>query len=145
MFALTDNTAHIPGSYRALGLGTTAGSAFTATPGQVAFTPDGRQLLVTTKATGNDVDVFAVRPDGRLSSSPTVNALPGAVPFAVAFGPGGDVVLAEAGTNAVATFSLSPGGALTQLAVGGHRPEGDLLDRAGGRVPLRVQRGQRLA
>ena len=108
---------HIPGSSRALGLGTTAGSQFTATPGQVAFTPDGSQLLVTTKATGNDVDVFAVRDDGRLSSSPAVNALPGAVPFAVAFGPGGTVVLAEAGTNAVATFALSGDGALTQLAV----------------------------
>jgi 6-phosphogluconolactonase (cycloisomerase 2 family) len=107
----------VPGSYRGLGLGTTAGSAFTATPGQVAFTPDGSQLLVTTKATGNGVDVFAVRPDGRLSSSPAVNALPGTVPFAVEFGPGGHVVLAEAGTNAVATFRLSPAGALAQLAV----------------------------
>jgi 6-phosphogluconolactonase (cycloisomerase 2 family) len=110
---------HIPGSYRALGLGTTAASAFTATPGQVAFTPDGSQLIVTTKATGNDVDVFAVGPDGRLSSSPEVNSLPGTVPFAVAFGPGGHVVLAEAGPNAVATFSLSDGGTLTQLAVAG--------------------------
>jgi 6-phosphogluconolactonase (cycloisomerase 2 family) len=108
---------HIPGSYRALGLGTTAGSQFTATPGQVAFTPDGSQLLVTTKATGNAVDVFAVRPDGRLSASPKVNELPGTVPFAVAFGPDGHVVLAEAGTNAVATFSLSGGGALKQLDV----------------------------
>ena len=109
--------AHIPGSYRPLGLGTTAASAFTATPGQVAFTPDGSQLLVTTKATGNDVDVFGVGPDGLLSASPRVNALPGTVPFAVAFGLGEHVVLAEAGTNAVATFSLSPGGTLTQLAV----------------------------
>ena len=33
--------APLPGSHRALGLGTTAASAFTATPGQVAFTPDG--------------------------------------------------------------------------------------------------------
>ncbi len=112
-----DGLTHIPGSYRALGLGTTAGSQFTATPGQVAFTPDGSRLLVTTKATGNDVDVFAVRPDGRLSSSSKVNALPGTVPFAVAFGPNGHVVLAEAGPNAVATFSLSRGGSLTQLAL----------------------------
>lgn len=112
-----DRLAPVQGSYRALGLGTTAGSAFTATPGQVAFTPDGSQLLVTTKATGNDVDVFAVRGDGRLSSAPTVNALPGAVPFAVAFGPNGHVVLAEAGPNAVATYRLSPGGTLAQLAV----------------------------
>jgi 6-phosphogluconolactonase (cycloisomerase 2 family) len=107
----------ISGSYRALGLGTTAKSAFTATPGQVAFTPDGAQLLVTTKATGNDVDVFSVGPDGRLSAAPVVNSLPGAVPFDVAFGRAGRVVLAEGGPNAIATFTLSPGGHLTQLAV----------------------------
>ena len=69
-----DQLAHIPGSYRALGLGTTAGSQFTATPGQVAFTSDGSQLLVTTKATGNDVDVFAVGATGGFPPSPTVNA-----------------------------------------------------------------------
>jgi 6-phosphogluconolactonase (cycloisomerase 2 family) len=109
--------APVPGSFRALGLGTTAASQFTATPGQAAFTPDGTQLLVTTKATGNDVDVFSVGPDGRLSASPAVNSLPGDVPFAVAFDQAGHVVLAEAGPNAVATFALSHGGELTQLAV----------------------------
>jgi len=57
--------APIPGSHRALNLGTTATSQFTATPGQVAFTPDGSQLLVTTKGSTNDVDVFSVRADGR--------------------------------------------------------------------------------
>ena len=107
----------LPGSFRALGLGTTPTTAFTATPGQAAFTPDGSQLLVTTKGTGNDVDVFAVFADGRLSAAPVVNTLPGAVPFAVAFGRDGHVVVGEAGPNAVATFSLSPGGALTQLAI----------------------------
>ena len=112
-----DQLAPIPGSFRALGLGTTAASVFTATPGQVAFTPDGRALLVTTKATGNDVDVFAVGPDGTLSSKPVVNALPGDVPFAVAFDRAGHVVLAEAGPSAIATFSLSWSGVLTQLAV----------------------------
>jgi len=107
----------IHGSFRALGLGTTAASQFTATPGQVAFTPDGSQLIVTTKATGNDVDVFSVWGDGLLSGSPTVNALPGAVPFDVAFDRAGHVVLAEAGPNAVATFTLSHDGVLAQLAV----------------------------
>ena len=33
---------------------------FTHTPGQVAFSPDGSQLVVTTKANGNDIDVFGV-------------------------------------------------------------------------------------
>jgi 6-phosphogluconolactonase (cycloisomerase 2 family) len=112
-----DQLAPLPGSFRALGLGTTATSVFTATPGQVAFTPDGRALLVTTKATGNDVDVFAVGPDGTLSATPTVNALPGDVPFAVTFDRAGHVVLAEAGPSAIATFGLSSSGVLTQLSV----------------------------
>ena len=55
----------IPGSGRALGLDPTASPQFTNTPGQVAFTPDGRQLIVTTKANGNDIDVFGVRFGGR--------------------------------------------------------------------------------
>ena len=104
------------GSYRALGLGTTAASQFTATPGQVTFTPDGAQLLVTTKGASNAVDAFAVRADGRLSAAPTVNSLPGDVPFATAFDSAGHVVLAEAGPSAIATFTLSRGGQLTQLA-----------------------------
>jgi 6-phosphogluconolactonase (cycloisomerase 2 family) len=107
--------APIAGSYRALNLGTTAASQFTATPGQVAFTPDGSRLLVTTKATTNAVDVFAVHGDGRLSASPTVNSLPGDVPFAVAFDQAGHVAVAEAGPSAIATFTLSGGGTLTQL------------------------------
>jgi 6-phosphogluconolactonase (cycloisomerase 2 family) len=107
----------ISGSYRPLGLGTTAASAFTATPGQAAFTPDGSRLLVTTKATGNAVDVFSVGPDGLLSASPVVTTLTGAVPFAVAFDRAGHAVLAEAGPNAVATFALSAGGQLSQLDI----------------------------
>jgi 6-phosphogluconolactonase (cycloisomerase 2 family) len=109
--------APLAGSHRALNLGTTAKSQFTATPGQVAFTPDGSRLLVTTKATTNAVDVFAVRADGRLSASPVVNSLPAAVPFAVAFDQAGHVELAEAGPSAIATFALSRGGHLTQLDV----------------------------
>jgi 6-phosphogluconolactonase (cycloisomerase 2 family) len=112
-----EHLAPVPGSYRALNLGTTAATQFTATPGQVAFTPDGTRLLVTTKGATNDVDVFSVRADGRLSRSPVANSLPGDVPFAVAFDEAGHVVLAEAGPNAVATFTLSRGGKLTQLDV----------------------------
>jgi 6-phosphogluconolactonase (cycloisomerase 2 family) len=105
----------IPGSQRGLGLNPAATPQYTNTPGQVAFTPDGSALLVTTKANGNDVDVFAVRPDGRLSASPVVNSEPGAVPFAIAFDRYGHVLIAEAGPNALAAFGLS-GGVLTQLA-----------------------------
>ncbi len=107
----------IPGSSRRLGLDPNATPQFTNTPGQVAFTPDGSRILVTTKANGNSVDVFAVRPDGRLSRSPVVNVEPDtAVPFAISFDRAGHVLIAEAGPNALATFALS-GGTATQLAI----------------------------
>ncbi len=103
----------IPGSLRGLGLDPNATPQFTHTPGQVAFTPDGSALIVTTKANGNDVDVFAVGQDGLLSSSPAVNSEPGAVPFAIAFDRAGDVLIAEAGPNALVSFSLAGNGVLT--------------------------------
>jgi 6-phosphogluconolactonase (cycloisomerase 2 family) len=105
----------IPGSTRPLGLNPAATPQFTNTPGQDAFSPDGRQLIVTTKANGSDIDVFGVRANGRLSAAPAVNAEPGAVPFAIAFDPAGDLVIADAGTNALSTFTLGPAGDLTPL------------------------------
>jgi 6-phosphogluconolactonase (cycloisomerase 2 family) len=105
----------IGGSNRALGLDPTATPQFTHTPGQVAFTPDGSQLIVTTKANGNDIDVFGVHFDGRLSASPVVNSEPSTVPFAIAFDRAGHVVIADAGTNALSTFTLSPDGTLTLI------------------------------
>jgi 6-phosphogluconolactonase (cycloisomerase 2 family) len=106
----------IPGSERALGLDPAALPQFTHTPGQVIFTPSGTQLLVTTKANGNDVDVFAVSPAGTLSASPTVNPLPGTVPFAATFDKQGHVVLSES-AGALASFQLTEGGQLEQLDV----------------------------
>jgi 6-phosphogluconolactonase (cycloisomerase 2 family) len=104
----------IAGSTRTLRLDPTATPEFTHTPGQVLLSPDGSQLLVTTKANGNAVDVFTVRADGRLLT-PTVNTLPDTVPFAATFDQVGHVVLTEAGPNAVATFDLNNSGTLTYL------------------------------
>ena len=106
----------IPGSGRALGLGTTPSSVFTETPGQVAFSPDGTQLIVTTKANGDDVDVWGVNPFGLLSQAPVVNSEPNTVPFALTFTPAGWLALAEAGPNAVALFALGRDGTIQQLA-----------------------------
>jgi 6-phosphogluconolactonase (cycloisomerase 2 family) len=105
----------IAGSARSLGLNPSAAPQFTNTPGQVAFTPDGRQLIVTTKANGSDLDVFQVRDSGQLGASPVVNSEPGAVPFAVTFDRSGHLVVADAGTNAIATFNLSPAGIVTEI------------------------------
>jgi DNA-binding beta-propeller fold protein YncE len=103
----------IPGSGRALGLDPTASPQYTNTPGQVAFTPDGGQLIVTTKANGNDIDVFGVRFGGGLSAAPVVNSEPGTVPFAISFDLYGHLLIAEAGTNALATFALAPSGTVS--------------------------------
>jgi hypothetical protein len=109
----------LPGTNRALGLNPGATPQFVNTPGQIAFSPDGSQLIVTTKANGNDIDVFQVGWFGHLSPSPVVNAEPGAVPFAVSFDAAGHLVVAEAGPNALATFTLNPGGTVTPIeAVG---------------------------
>ncbi len=102
-------------SSRPLGLDPTATPEFTNTPGQVAFSPDGAHLIVTTKANGNDVDVFAVRFDGRLSA-PVVNPEPGTVPFAISFDPAGHLAIAEAGPSALATFTLNGDGTITPIA-----------------------------
>jgi 6-phosphogluconolactonase (cycloisomerase 2 family) len=107
----------LPGSNRSLGLASVTGSTeFVNTPGQVGFTPDGRQLIVTTKANGSDIDVFRVGLFGELSPTPVVNSEPGAVPFGFTFDAAGHFEVAEAGTNTVATFALSPQGTVTQLA-----------------------------
>ena len=106
----------VPSWHRALGLDASQTPEFTSTPGQVAFTPDGRQLVVTTKGNGNDIDVFAVSPGGAPSAHPVVNADPGAVPFAVSFDAGGHLAVAEAGTNSVATFTVGHDGKLTLIS-----------------------------
>ncbi|HET6989051.1 MAG TPA: hypothetical protein VFI00_20665 [Kribbella sp.] len=95
----------IPAWHRALGLDPES----TSTPGQVAFTPDGSKLVVTTKDNGSAIDVFRVSTRGSLSAGPTVTVDPGG-PFAVTFDAGGHLVIAESGANAVATYTIRSDG-----------------------------------
>lgn len=97
----------VAGWHRGLGLDPAATPEFTHTPGQVAFTPDGSRLVVTTKAATNAIDVFGVDRLRGPSARPVVNVEPGAVPFAVAFDARGRLVVAEAGPSAVATFVIN--------------------------------------
>lgn len=105
----------VPSWHRDLGLDPTATPEFTHTPGQVAFGPEGRSLLVTTKAASNAIDVFTFGRLGRPSATPTITSLPGKVPFGLVLDASGHVVVAEASNN-VATFTLGADGALTQIA-----------------------------
>jgi 6-phosphogluconolactonase (cycloisomerase 2 family) len=106
----------IPASSRALGLNPTETPQFTHTPGQVAFSPDGSKVLVTTKGNGSDIDVFGVQAFGRLSPTPVVNSEPGTVPFAVTFDQVGDLIVSQAGTNAVTSYALGHDGTVTPLS-----------------------------
>jgi 6-phosphogluconolactonase (cycloisomerase 2 family) len=115
---LFDHLVPVPGSARSLGLNPTATPQFVNTPGQVAFSADGSRLIVTTKANGSDIDVFRIDPFGRLSSAPVVTSLPGAVPFSLVADRYGHLVVAEAGTDALASFQLNWNDTLTQLSSG---------------------------
>ncbi len=108
-----DSLMPVPGSARSLGLTPGATPQFLNTPGQIGFTPDGRQLVVTTKANGSDIDVFDLNFFGGLSA-PTVNPSATPVPFGFTFDRGGDLVVTEAATSAVTTYAIAPDGTLTE-------------------------------
>ena len=103
----------IPGSARSLGLANGDPPNFLTAPGQVGFTPDGRKLLVTTKASGSLIDVFRVGHDGLLSPAPVENPSATPVPFAFTFGADGRLVSGEAGASSVTTYVIQPAGTLT--------------------------------
>ncbi len=105
-YRLAGGTLHpIQGSTRDLGITNANPPQFLASPGQVGFTPDGAHVVVTTKST-DTIDVFAVLPNGRLTS-PTANAPAGAVPFAFSFSGTGQLVVVEAGTSSVSSYAIN--------------------------------------
>ncbi len=107
----------IPASHRELNLATGLTgeeTQFVRTPGQIAFSPDGTKLIITTKAAGQSVEVFGVSPFGRLSRTPVITPEEGTVPFAVTFDRSGNLLVAEA-AGALASFQITEAGALSQL------------------------------
>ncbi|MDX3117887.1 lactonase family protein [Streptomyces scabiei] len=99
------------GSYRSLGLKNKKVPLFSSSPGQVAFTPGGRELVVTTKS-ANTVEVFPMRRDGRPAHRAKVNASAGGVPFAIAFDKKGHMLVAEAEKSTVSTYKVLADGRL---------------------------------
>jgi 6-phosphogluconolactonase (cycloisomerase 2 family) len=93
-----DHLVRIPESQRFLS-GNFTNSA------SLAFSPDGRWLVVTERAS-NRIDVFPVQSDGRLGAlalNPSVG--PGA--FSAVFAPNGAVVVAETGAGGPASSAMS--------------------------------------
>jgi 6-phosphogluconolactonase (cycloisomerase 2 family) len=103
----------IPDSARSLGLANTNPPFFLTSPGQVGFTPDGQQLIATTKASGSTIDVFQVEPNGRLSSTPVRNPSATPVPFAFTFTPTARLAVGEAGASSLSTYNVEQDGTLT--------------------------------
>jgi 6-phosphogluconolactonase len=93
-------------------------SANGANPGSVAFTGDGKFLVVTEK-TGNNIDTFAVAPNGGLSAikvTPSVG--PGA--FAATGTSNETVLVSETGsggtTSAISSYHIQSDGSLTAVS-----------------------------
>lgn len=103
----------VPAWRRDLGLDPHATPQFTNTPGQVGFTGDGTQLVVTTKANGNALDVFRLDRTGGLVGAPVVNPEPATVPFGFVDAGPRHLFVAQSGPNAVATVQIGRDGTAT--------------------------------
>lgn len=86
----------------------------------LAFSADGRFLVVTERAT-NNIDVFRVQADGRLSAI-KINASAGPGAFSAITTPGGAVLVSETGaggpaSSAVSSYRIAPDGSLQAVTV----------------------------
>ncbi|MDY7085234.1 MAG: beta-propeller fold lactonase family protein [Actinomycetota bacterium] len=98
-------------STRELGVVNDAVPLFTDSPPQVGFSPDGKQLLVTTKS-ANTIEVFAVDGHGRLSSRAVSTRSAGDVPFSFVFDDRGHLLVTEAAKSGVTSYALQRNGRL---------------------------------
>ncbi|MEY9966948.1 hypothetical protein ABIA33_005013 [Streptacidiphilus sp. MAP12-16] len=115
-YTVDDQRLHLKKDWhRSLGLDPNATPVFTHTPGQVGFVADGSQLVVTTKANGNNIDVFNLNHSGAPSKSPEVTADPDAVPFGFVSSQR-RLFMTEAGPNALSTFTVHRDGTATKTA-----------------------------
>lgn len=83
---------------------TTALSGDATSPTSLAFSPNGKFLVVTETAT-NNIDVFRVRENGRLSGI-VANPSAGATPFAAVFTPGGALIVGNA-SNTISSYRVN--------------------------------------
>ncbi len=105
----------IPGGAQNLKLTAGLTPPYLNTPGQIGFTPDGQQLVVTTKANGSDIDVLDIGPTGSLSA-PVANPSAAPVPFGFTFDRYGDLVVTEAGTSTLTTYVVRANGTIGEQA-----------------------------
>jgi 6-phosphogluconolactonase (cycloisomerase 2 family) len=90
-------------------------NAAAASPEQIGFSPDGRSILVTEKASST-IDVYPVDRFGVAGPAVTTTLTAGTGPYGFEFTPNGTAVISEAAINSVATFQVSPTGTLDQIS-----------------------------
>jgi 6-phosphogluconolactonase len=88
--------------------------------GGLAFSPDGRFLVVVERST-NDIDVFSVQGDGTLSPI-VVNPSAGPGAFSVSFAPNGAALVSETGPSgvtdgsAISSYEIAANGTLSPIS-----------------------------
>jgi 6-phosphogluconolactonase len=98
----------IAGSTRSL-----PGGASSA-PHDIHFSPDGVRLLVT-EGGSNTIDIFELGTDG-LVTGVTTQAAAGATPFGMKFGRGGVLLVTEADSGSVSSYSLAANNTLSVIS-----------------------------
>ena len=87
--------APLAGSTRSLNVGGTNPPSLLASPGQVGFSPRGKELVVTVKGS-NEIYVFPVDDNGLPGEAPVSNISNGFTPFGFAFDRRGHLISVEA-------------------------------------------------
>lgn len=105
----------ISGAVRTLGLSNDAVPGFLTSPAQIGLAPDGRTLVVTTKA-NNTIVTFPVHRDGRLGAA-IVTASQGPVPFSFVFDARGRLQVQQAGDGRNAGYKIAGDSSLVPLGV----------------------------
>jgi 6-phosphogluconolactonase (cycloisomerase 2 family) len=103
------------GQVRTLGLSNSTPPDFHHGPSELAYTPNGQDLIITTKLSTNAYDVFTVGFNGALGSAPVVTPAVNALPFSFVFDGAGNVVATEASNSSVTTYKVNSNGSLTSL------------------------------
>ncbi|WP_405083160.1 lactonase family protein [Paenibacillus chitinolyticus] len=101
---------HIDDNGRLTPLSTHSLSTLNAQPAQVLFTPDGSKILVT-ELTSNHLSVFHVNKNGMVTG-PIVNDSYGQGPLGAYFLSSGILLVTEAVSNALSSYSMSNDGIL---------------------------------
>lgn len=101
--------------HRELGFDPDATPEFTSTPAQISFAPDRQRLVITTKGDGSSIETFRLDLFGTPQREGVVTELAGQAPFGFDSDSAGRLVVTEAGTNSLATFTLRHDGTARQL------------------------------